>query len=425
MKKKVLVFPCGSEIGLEIYNSVNNSSQFELFGLSSVKDHGEFVYKNYIEGISYYSDLNFINELKLIIEKYNIDILYPTMDSIIFFLKFHEVELGIPVVGPSYEVAKLCSSKLMTYRFLKDKISVPKLFSKKDLNLIFPMFLKPDIGYGSRNVLKIETLNQLNNIDLDGMVLCEYLPGKEYTIDCFTGLNGELLFIGARERTRTMNGISVNTKTSTILTEKFSTIAQTINCNIKFKGSWFFQLKLDFNGNPCLLEIACRFAGSSAVHRIKGANFALANLFLTININPTFIINDFEVESDRALNTRFKLNTTYDTIFIDYDDTVVIDGKVNLDAIQFIFQSINENKKIILITKHNGDVFKSLKQFKLINLFDVVMHLNQNDEKTNSIEKTDYSNAIFIDDSFEERRKVNNKLCIPVFSVDSISSLIL
>ena len=424
MKKKVLVFPCGSEIGLEIYNSVNSSTHFELFGLSSINDHGKFVYKNYIQGISYYSGPNFINELKIVIEKYSIDIIYPTMDSIISFLKFYEVEIGIPVVGPSYDVAKLCSSKLETYRLLGDKIRIPKQFSKNDKDLKFPLFVKPDIGYGSRNVLKINNIEQLKNTDLEGMILCEYLPGIEFTIDCFTDMNGDLLFIGARERSRTMNGISVNTKTSKTLTERFRAFAEIINSNVPFTGSWFFQLKLDSNGDACLLEIACRIAGSSAVHRVKGINFALSNLFLAIGINPVFIINDFDIESDRALNNRFKLNISYDTIFIDYDDTIIINGKVNLDAIQFIFQCLNNTKKIILITKHKGDVFKSLNHFKLSNLFDVVIHLNENEEKTNSIEETGYRNAIFIDDSFEERRKVNTKFCIPVFSVDSISSLI-
>jgi predicted ATP-grasp superfamily ATP-dependent carboligase len=425
MKKKVLVFPCGSEIGLEIYNSVSHSIHFELYGLSSVKDHGEFVYENYIDGIGQYNSDNFIDELKKIIVGYKIDILYPTMDSVIAFLKYFEEELGIPVVGPSYEVAKICSSKLETYRLLKDKIRIPKQFSNNDKDLKFPLFVKPDIGYGSRNVLKINNIEQLKNTDLEGMILCEYLPGKEYTIDCFTDMNGDLLFVGARERSRTMNGISVNTKTSKTLTERFRSFAEIINSNVPFKGSWFFQLKLDSNGDPCLLEIACRFAGSSAVHRIKGANFALANLFLSTNINPVFIINDFEIESDRALNTIFKLNTTYDTIFIDYDDTIIIDGKVNLDAIKFIFQSINENKKIILITKHKGDIFKSLNHFKLSNLFDVVIHLNQNEEKTISIEETGYMNAIFIDDSFEERSKVHLEFNIPVFSVDCIKSLLI
>ena len=46
--KNILVFPCGSEIALEIYKSLEFSTHFTLFGASSVKDHGEFIYKNYI-----------------------------------------------------------------------------------------------------------------------------------------------------------------------------------------------------------------------------------------------------------------------------------------------------------------------------------------------------------------------------------------
>ena len=425
MKKKVLVFPCGSEIGLEIYNSVSHSIHFELYGLSSVKDHGEFVYENYIDGIGQYNSDNFIDELKKIIERNKIDILYPTMDSVIAFLKYFEEELGIPVVGPSYEAAKICSSKLETYRHLGDKIRIPKQFSKNDKDLKFPLFVKPDIGYGSRNIFKVNNIGQLKNTDLEGMILCEYLPGKEYTIDCFTNMYGDLSFIGARERSRTMNGISVNTKTSKILTERFRSLGEIINSNIPFKGSWFFQLKLDSNGDACLLEIACRFAGSSAVHRVKGINFALSNLFLVIGINPVFLINDFDIESDRALNNRFKLNVSYDTIFIDYDDTIIINGKVNLDAIQFIFQCLNNSKKIILISIHKGDIFKSLKQFKLINLFNDVIHLAQNEEKISLIKQIGYRNAIFIDDSFDERRKVHLEFNIPVFSVDCIKSLLI
>ena len=50
LKKKVLVFPCGSEIGLELHRALGKAKEVVLYGASSVSDHGEFVYENHIPG---------------------------------------------------------------------------------------------------------------------------------------------------------------------------------------------------------------------------------------------------------------------------------------------------------------------------------------------------------------------------------------
>ncbi len=424
MKKRVLVYPCGSEIGLEVYNSVNKSMHFDLIGLSNVPDHGRFVYENYIEITGYYNDDNFFKKLINLIKENKIDVVYPTMDSVITYLKEKEDVLGVTVIGPSTEVASLCNSKKDTYNYLKDLVRVPKMVFDLNENLKFPMFAKPNIGYGSRNVKKIENLKQLSEIDLDGMVLCEYLSGSEFTIDCFTGLNGNLLFVGARERSRTMNGISVNTMTDASLTERFSSIASKINEKVGFTGAWFFQMKLDENGVPCLLEIACRFAGSSSVHRVQGVNFALMNLYIACNVEPEILANNFEVELDRSLNNCYYINIQYDTVFIDYDDTIILDNKVNLEAITFIFYCLNKQIRLFLITKHKGDLQSNLKKHKLSELLENIVHLKDEEEKTDFILKIGSERAIFIDDSFLERKKVFDNCKIPVFGVDSIGSLI-
>lgn len=422
-KYKVLVFPCGSEIGLEIHNSVATSIHFELFGLNSTPDHGKFIYSNYIEDVGFYTDNDFIEKLNVIIEKYNIDIIYPTMDSVISFLKNNEQLINAKIVGSCKETANICESKAITYEILKNKIKCPIIYNKT-LEEDLPLFIKPIIGYGSRNSFKITSINQLDHLDLSKHIITEYLPGKEFTIDCFTGFNRELLFVGSRERSRTMNGISVNTKTDKELTNKFIEIAKLINENVNFTGAWFFQMKNDINGVPKLLEIACRFAGSSAVHRIQGVNFALSSLYLTIGINSKFIVNNFNVEMDRSIKSIYKLDIFYDTIFFDLDDTIIIDQKINLNAISLIFQCKNNGVKIILITKHNDNLKKTLKKFNLNQLFDDVIHISKNDDKTEFIKKRKYTNSIFIDDSFSERQNVHNKLNIPVFGIDCINSLI-
>lgn len=47
------------------------------------------------------------------------------------------------------------------------------------------------------------------NINFNDYVICEYLRGEEYTVDCLTDRNGRLLFISPRSRERILAGISV------------------------------------------------------------------------------------------------------------------------------------------------------------------------------------------------------------------------
>ncbi|HTB48507.1 MAG TPA: carbamoylphosphate synthase large subunit short form, partial [Verrucomicrobiae bacterium] len=71
MKQNVLVFPCGSEIGLEIYKSLSHSTHFNIFGGSSTADHGEFVYENYIGDLPTVDSPTFTEELNSVIDKYD------------------------------------------------------------------------------------------------------------------------------------------------------------------------------------------------------------------------------------------------------------------------------------------------------------------------------------------------------------------
>ena len=71
MKRNILVFPCGSEIGLEIYRSVKYSTHFKLFGGSSVDDHGKFVFENYFGSFPFITSPEIIPFLKKFVdEKY-------------------------------------------------------------------------------------------------------------------------------------------------------------------------------------------------------------------------------------------------------------------------------------------------------------------------------------------------------------------
>lgn len=426
MPKRILVFPCGSEIGLEIHRSLGYSKHFELVGASSIDDHGRFVFKNYIGEVPYHDTPSFFDALKRIICDYRIDAIYPAMDAVAETIKHLAKELGVVVIGSSYETTAICASKSATYRVLQDIIPVPECYPKLALVKKFPIFIKPDRGYGARNTMLAHD-SQSASIFLakkkpDSMLLTEYLPGAEWTIDCFSDRHGKLRFHSARSRSRISNGISVNTKPSAEYQQHFDTFAQSINEKLRPRGAWFFQAKLDSTGKPKLLEVATRLGGSSGVFRCQGINFALLSAFDAFDMDVSIEPNNYQIEMDRALDNRYALDIAFDNVFVDLDDCLIIRNQVNTQLISFLYKAISEGKKVTLITRHQSDPLITLKKYRISEIFDQIIHIKNRDLKKSAY--IEESKAIFIDDSFSERSDVTRAHGIPVFSPDMIEALI-
>jgi hypothetical protein len=423
--KNILVFPCGSEIALEIHRSVKFSTHFKLIGTSSVDDHGRFVYEDYIGGIPFHNDKDFLPALQKIVKEYSIDAIYPAMDLVAYTLKANEHELGCKVIGSSLESTKICSSKALMYESLKECVDIPKLYDNLK-EATYPLFIKPDIGYGSRNTFLASNQEEAKTFldrhkHIGDFLLCEYLSNEEYTIDCFSNKDGKLMFAQARQRARISNGISVNTVHVNKHSESFTKIAQNINDILKPQGAWFFQMKENIKNNPKLLEVAMRLGGSSSLFRAKGVNFALLTLFDAFGFDVEILQNSYDVELDRALSNRYKIDVEFQNVYMDYDDCIIIKEKVNTTAIEFIYKMINQNKKVILLTRHAGNLEESLKKHRLNELFDKIIHIDKSEKKSHYITS---EGAIFIDDSHVERKDVYVSKNIPVFSPDMIEVLL-
>lgn len=423
-KKNILVFPCGSEIGLDIYSSVCYSTYFHLIGGSSVDDHGKFVYEDYIPNIPFANSPDFIPTMAKIVRERHIDAIYPAMDLVITVLKEHEEELGCKVVASPVETTRICLSKELTYQKLYGCIHIPKLYHTTNIPINeFPVFAKPKIGYGAKGTKLLNTQQEVENFikGKKDILLLEYLPGEEFTVDCFTDKNGLLLYSAARKRNRVKDGISVNTY-FVDEQEDFTIIAETINKIITFRGAWFYQVKRDKNGRLCLLEIASRLGGSSLLSRAVGVNFALLSLFDIFDYDVSIMKNNYNVILDRALENKYKTDLDFDSVYCDYDDCLILDKKtINVDLIKFLYQCINKGKKIFLLSKHDGDLHKELEHFRLNHLFDEVIHIGKDVNKAEYIRS---SNALFIDDSNAERVNINKRLNIPVFSPEMIDVLL-
>lgn len=419
--KRVLVFPCGTEIGLEIVRALSDSAHFEVYGASSVSDHGEYVCENYFSSVPYVSERCFVEEINKIIVNNDIDFIFPAHDSVVLELSRNRDSLEAEVVTSCFKTCEILRSKRTTYEYFSRLISVPKVFEEYNV-CDFPVFLKPDVGEGGRGTCIARNDKEVaffKGRD-SSLLILEYLPGKEYTVDCFTDKKGDLLFVGGRERVRVRNGISV--RSQVVKDSRFQSIANVINREIQLRGAWFYQVKERNDGELVLLEASPRVSGTMSLFRGDGVNFSQLSLFDRMGRNVSVTWNDIVVEVDRALISRFKLDVEYSYVYVDFDDTIILGhNRVNTAVISFLYQCKNRGKKIIMLSKHDGDVKRSLKRFSICeSLFDDIILIEKDKNKSDYIE---HSCSIFVDDSFSERVDVYQNAGIPVFSLDMLETL--
>ena len=426
--KNVLVYPCGTEIALEFYRAMAYSTHYSIIGGVDSYDHGRFVFENVIEGLPFITDKSTkedIMEFQHKIEPYDIDLIYPAMDGVIKKFSDYREYLKPILCICNKETNELTRSKGKTYLALEKYIHVPKTYenieSVKEED--FPVFVKPDVGQGAVGAKKINSKKELVNF-FDGndkkYVICEFLPGEEYTVDCLTNKSGKLIFSQARARKRIKDGISVNS--ISIDDTQLTTIAQTINSHVSFKGAWFFQVRKNNQGEYVLMEIASRIAGASSYTRAMGVNLPELTLEIFSGSDIDFVLpNDYTVEQDRALYNAYDSNISFSKVYMDYDDTVTCRGKLNDRIIQFIAKCKNHKIPVILLSRHDGDLNTELSNWGITGLFDKVVHMDRKKPKSDFISD---KNSIFIDDSFGERKQVKEAVGIPTFEPSMVEFLI-
>ncbi len=417
-KIKVLVFPAGEVNALELHDALSSCVNVTLYGASSVDRHGPYIFKNYISGLPMIYDELFFDRFHKVIDQYGIDVVFPTHDTVAQIFAENRDRIHARVIAADQRTAEICRDKRKTYQLFQGETFCPKT----DQNIEeFPMFIKPVDGQGSVGTKRIENAQEIPaGLDRGRYVLCEYLPGEEYTVDCFTDRHGRLRTVLPRSRKRTLAGISVSSETVEPADE-FLTIAQTINQKLQFRGLWWFQVKRDRRGGLKLLEISTRCAGTMCMARALGVNLPLLSVYDAMELEIEIWPNLYHAAVDRTLISRYKLDYEYDTVYFDFDDTLVVDGKVHLPAIRFLYQCRNENKTIILLTKHSADIYMDIKKSCIAEtLFDRIIEINPQESKAAYINPR---RAIFIDNAYAERKEVRDAHHIPVFDVDAIEFL--
>ena len=421
--KNVLIFPSGIENGLEIHKSLKYCKEINIFSATAdVPNQAFFIYKenNIIPDVR---TGDWITELNKAISKNNIDLVYPANSIIIDSLSENRDRINADILLPDHSIIDLTRSKKRTIARLESIILTPKVFLTKESVFNFPVFVKPDRGYGSQGARVVNSHAELDSIPFDDFIVQELLPGREFTIDCFSDKNCSLLFSGGRERSRVRMGTSMHAEIVTKdLEDQFELMASKILKEIPISGAWFFQVKEDVKGRFKLLEIDIRIAGTMGFNRCRGINFPMLSIFQHYGYSVSTFTNNVHIKLDRCLRNRYLFDYDYDTVYIDLDDTIIVHEKINLEVIQFIYQCINKKIKLILISKSLAeDKEDFLAKWRVQNLFDEKIWLEEKDPKYKYMK---HENAIYIDDSFSQRLEVHNKRGIPTFDCSMVESLI-
>lgn len=426
VKHRALVFPAGSEIGMEIFNSLKYSHHVELYGASGKNDHASFVYQpdHYAEDSGLYVDRpDFVERLNRIIDGWDIEFIFPTHDTVANFLAANQKNLHAYVVTSCAETNRIARFKSLTYKEFRGFDFCPKVYTSPYGDVCYPFFLKPDDGQGGKGTFKAESRRDLDYYldKFPDLLVMEYLPGEEYSVDCFTDFSGKLRFVGPRTRERIQMGISFRSS-SVKVTEEILGIAQAINDTVSLNGAWFFQIKRDPQNRFKLLEFAPRQSSTMGLYRHTGVNFALLSLFNAMKMPVDLLPGEYSVQLDRCLHNRFRADLSFSAVYIDYDETIVIGNHVHERVIAFLYQCRNRGIRIVLLTKHRGDIREALSRCCIAeNLFDEIVHMTDEQNKCDFI---DPEGAIFIDNYWYDRRTVKERLGIAVFDVDAIDCLL-
>jgi len=224
-------------------------------------------------------DPKYLETILYIVKKEKIKLIIPTIDQelLLWAQNKHEFKKnGVHVSISPPETVSVCNDKWETSRFfLKNKFPFPETYLPEMLTyrMQFPLFIKPRQGRGSVNSYMVRTKKELDFFVeyVNDPVIQDYLPGKEFTVDAYYSMDGELISLVPRYRLVIRSGVTDRGRTfkNSTVTEWIKKIGK----KLKFEGVINIQGKV-FQRKVTFFEINPRFSGGIQLSTAAGPNYA-------------------------------------------------------------------------------------------------------------------------------------------------------
>lgn len=260
------------ELLKDFRNTLGNQVKIVVTDNSRVAPAMAFADKAYL--VPLISDPSYISIILDICKKEEIQAVTTLIDPEIMLLAKHREEfeaLGVTVLAPYEETAKLCFNKYDMYRFLTEKgINTVKTYGTYEEFMVdynagrinFPVFVKPRTGSGSVGARKIETPDLLKQVTEQdkSLIIQELMTGKDLDADVYvdTISHKPVAIFSKKKLSTTIGGAN---KTVSFKDESLFAFIQEALSVMQFNG----PLDMDFfyqDGKYYLSEINPRFGGA-------------------------------------------------------------------------------------------------------------------------------------------------------------------
>lgn len=233
---------------------------------------------------------DFVDVVRDLCAAEGVDVLIPTVDVEMPALARRREELGGTVVAsPSAATLDVAQDKLALARRCEGVVRVPTTALLDEETAArpwdLPVIVKPRRGAGSRGVVTVSTAEELRALARaaaggEDLLVQEYLPGAEYSVDVLADARGHVVAAVPRVRARVDSGVSVAGATlhDATLEKTAAAVAEAIG----LVGVANVQLRRDTTGEPALLEVNPRFAGAMPLTRAAGVDLPSLALDLAL-----------------------------------------------------------------------------------------------------------------------------------------------
>jgi len=281
--------------------------KIKIIGVDARKDAVGSVLADEFSTIPLATEKDYIPSLLKISKKFKVDVILPlNTEELITLAKNKDLfeKQGVKISISSPESLEIANNKYLLMKTMKSDIPVPEFYLVKDLNsfkkavseLGYPknkVCFKPPISRGQRGFRILDS--EINRLDLllnqkptsivtileeiipvlekaktfPELLVMEYLPGKEFSVDVLADKGKSLIVI---PRTRDYIKMGISFEGTLVNNKRIVKYSKKIVKKLGLQGNIGFQFKEDKKGVPKLIECNPRLQGTVVINTFAGVN---------------------------------------------------------------------------------------------------------------------------------------------------------